>query len=309
MNTQTLVNDGANEKGSTLQKAAAYWALTKPRLSLFVVLSAVLAYLVGSPAGVAWQALLILSVGGFCLAGSSSAINQLLETRQDALMTRTRQRPLPLHKLTATEAGVFAAVLGTAGVALIAFGLNTLAGGISLLALVLYSFVYTPLKRHGVVAVYVGAVAGALPAAIGYTAGTPTLDANAWLLFGIQLLWQFPHFWAIAWLANEDYRRAGYRLLPLVQGRSLSSAIFIALHAFLLLPVVYLPYALGYTGVYYFVTAFITAVVFVLAAMRLVHSASQPEGAAASLRAARTLMFTSFIVLPVLFIAYYLDKV
>jgi protoheme IX farnesyltransferase len=195
---------------SVWHKLRAYWALTKPRLSIVVVFSAMMGAVIGG--GGAWWVWPLLLVGGYGVTGAANALNQVLERETDALMARTMVRPLPSGQIALGEAVWVAlawAVVGVLGLWLIRWDVALL----GLLAMLSYVFLYTPLKRVGPVSVFVGAIPGALPPVIGYWASRPVLDEVLWVLFGVQFLWQFPHFWIIAWISREDYMRAGFRML------------------------------------------------------------------------------------------------
>jgi len=195
---------------SVWHKLRAYWALTKPRLSIVVVFSAMMGAVIGG--GGAWWVWPLLLVGGYGVTGAANALNQVLERETDALMARTMARPLPSGQIALGEAVWVAlawAVIGVLGLWLIRWDVALL----GLLAMLSYVFLYTPLKRVGPVSVFVGAIPGALPPVIGYWASRPVLDEVLWVLFGVQFLWQFPHFWIIAWISREDYMRAGFRML------------------------------------------------------------------------------------------------
>ncbi|MCS7161789.1 MAG: protoheme IX farnesyltransferase [Bacteroidia bacterium] len=196
---------------SLLFRLGAYWQLTKPRLSVLVVFSAAMgALLAGAADG--WAVLSVL-LGGYGITGSANAANQLWERQIDALMIRTRQRPLAAGLISPWEAVAIGSLLGFLGILLLA-RLNWLCTLTAVGAWLIYVFLYTPLKKAGVGAVGVGAVAGALPPVIGYWAIKPEFSTMPALLFTLQFLWQFPHFWLIAWLARQDYPRAGIWLLP-----------------------------------------------------------------------------------------------
>lgn len=195
---------------SVWHKLRAYWALTKPRLSIVVVFSAMMGAVIGG--GGAWWVWPLLLVGGYGVTGAANALNQVLERETDALMARTMLRPLPSGQIALGEAVWVAlawAVIGVLGLWLIRWDVALL----GLLAMLSYVFLYTPLKQVGPVSVFVGAIPGALPPVIGYWASRPVLDEVLWVLFGVQFLWQFPHFWIIAWISREDYMRAGFRML------------------------------------------------------------------------------------------------
>jgi len=209
---------------SVWHKLRAYWALTKPRLSIVVVFSAMMGAVIGG--GGAWWVWPLLLVGGYGVTGAANALNQVLERETDALMARTMERPLPSGQIALGEAVWVAlawAVIGVLGLWLIRWDVALL----GLLAMLSYVFVYTPLKRVGPVSVFVGAIPGALPPVIGYWASRPVLDEVLWILFGVQFLWQFPHFWIIAWISREDYMRAGFRMLLFSDERRNRGAIVV----------------------------------------------------------------------------------
>lgn len=186
--------------------------LLKFRLAFSVVISAVAGYLLGTPA-FSWTELILLTLGGFAVVGSSNAFNQVWEVEQDALMGRTQNRPLPAGRMTATRALVWAFSFGIVGIAALAV-INVKTAGFGALSLLLYVLIYTPLKAKSPWAVLVGAVPGAIPFMLGWVAATGSFGLEPGVLFAYQFVWQFPHFWAIAWLAFDDYAKAGYYLLP-----------------------------------------------------------------------------------------------
>ena len=187
-------------------------ALTKFRLSATVVLSAVLAYLIAAPA-VVWGQLAAVFFGGFATTMAANVLNQVIEREHDQLMTRTRERPLATGRMSVPRAVLIAGLLSVIGTLTLAM-LHPLAALLGMVALLSYAFIYTPLKRISVAAVFVGTIPGAIPALIGAVAAEGALTSLGWSLFVIQVLWQIPHFWAIGWLGFDDYKRAGFKLLP-----------------------------------------------------------------------------------------------
>ena len=183
------------------QKIKAYNELLKPRLSFLVAFSSGIGYVLATQGNILSGEFFVFLIGGFLISGASVTINQVIEKRYDAIMSRTKNRPIPSGRIVSNDALVFAIVVGIIGFSLLAISSNLLATIISLVSLLLYSFVYTPLKRVGPIAVFVGAIPGALPPLIGWVAVTGALSYEAWIIFGIQFAWQFPHFWAIAWLS------------------------------------------------------------------------------------------------------------
>ncbi|GIV38795.1 MAG: protoheme IX farnesyltransferase [Thermonema sp.] len=191
-----------------------YWKLLKPRLSFLVIFSSAFGYFFAAREAWAWSTLLALCMGGFLITGASVIINQVIEKDIDARMKRTRHRPLAAGKVSMDAALTFAVIVGALGYLLLLSFTNPLTAYVALLSLLAYAILYTPLKRAGEVAVWVGAIPGALPPLLGVIAYEGALTMSAILLFVLQFVWQMPHFWAIAWLADEDYKNVGYRLLP-----------------------------------------------------------------------------------------------
>jgi protoheme IX farnesyltransferase len=240
-------------------------------------------------------------VGGFLVTGASNIINQIIEVDLDKLMQRTAARPLPSGRLSIMEAVIFASIIGFIGLFLLFTFINLLTALFTFLSLVLYAFVYTPLKRVGPVAVFVGAFPGALPPLIGWVAATNMLEVGAFTLFAIQFVWQFPHFWAIAWVADEDYKRAGFKLLPNRGGKDLQTAFQIMIYTLFLLPLSVLPAKFGITGINAALIAVVCGSLFLIQTFYLMKECSR--------KAALQMMFGSFIYLPVVQIAFLLDKV
>jgi heme o synthase len=196
-----------------LAKAKAYFELLKFRLSFLVAFSCAFGYVLASHQ-ISWLTLTMLFIGGFLLSGASVIVNQILEKDLDKLMSRTMARPLPTNRLSVSEAVSFCVLCLVIGVGILLIYTNVLTTILSVISMILYSFVYTPLKRVGPIAVFVGAIPGALPPLLGWTASTGVISHEALIIFGIQFIWQFPHFWAIAWVADDDYKKAGFKLLP-----------------------------------------------------------------------------------------------
>lgn len=282
-----------------LTKVRAYWELLKFRLSFLVAFSCAFGYVLGSP-HIDWFNLIMLFVGGLLMSGGSSAINQILEKDLDKLMTRTMGRPLPTNRLTVNEASWFAIVCLVAGTAILIKFTPVITVLLSLLSMVLYSFVYTPLKRVGPVAVFVGAIPGALPPLLGWTAATGYIDYQALIIFGIQFVWQFPHFWAIAWVADDDYKKAGFKLLPSSGEKDLNTAIQIMIYTLCLIPLGLLPATFGITGINSAVVVTVCGVLFFSLTFSLMKSGDR--------KSALKIMFGSFLYLPIVQIAYLLDK-
>jgi len=283
-----------------LNKAKAYWELLKFRLSFLVAFSCAFGFILASPSA-DLSTLVLLFIGGFLLSGASVTINQILEKDLDKLMSRTMNRPLPTYRLTMMEATVFAVVCALLGVSILFIFTNPLTTALSILSMLLYSFLYTPLKRIGPIAVFVGAIPGALPPLLGWTAATGSLSYEAWIIFGIQFIWQFPHFWAIAWVADDDYKKAGFKLLPSGGKKDLNTAIQIMIYTMFLIPLGLLPATFGITGIYSAVVATVCGVLFFSQTFSLMKTGNR--------KSAMRIMFGSFLYLPIVQIAYLLDKV
>ena len=280
-------------------KSRAYWELLKARLSMLVAFSCAFGYTLASPQ-IDWLVLVSLTLGGFLLSGASVTINQILERDYDKLMTRTMNRPIPTGRITIREAILFSVLCFITSISILMLVTNLLTVVLSVLSMILYSFVYTPLKRVGPIAVFVGAVPGALPPLLGWVAATGVISHEALIIFGIQFIWQFPHFWAIAWLADEDYKKAGFKLLPFGGKKDINTAIQIMIYTLFLLPLGMLPAKFGITGIDSAIVATICGVLFLAQTFSLMKTGSR----ASALR----IMFGSFLYLPIVQIAYLLDK-
>lgn len=281
-------------------KAKAYYELLKPRLSFLVAFSSGFGYLLGAQSSINWLQFGMLTLGGFLVSGVSVIINQIIERKYDAMMSRTQSRPLPTERLSVEEAAIFGALVGIVGFGLLWFSTNPITVLLSAVSFVLYSFVYTPLKRVGPIAVFVGAIPGALPPFIGWVAATGTMGYESGILFGIQFIWQFPHFWAIAWVSDEDYKKAGFKLLPGGGGKDLNTAVNIMIYTLFLLPLGVLPAFFGITGVTSAVVATVCGILFLAQTFSLMKTNSR--------KSALRIMFGSFIYLPIVQIAFLLDK-
>lgn len=288
-------------KGLWAQKAKAFVELVKMRLSLLVAFSSAFGYALGMGGKVDWVQLTMLFIGGWLVSGASCTINQVMEKDYDLLMKRTQSRPLPTERLTATESYWFATIIGLLGIIILFQWTNLLTTALAVLSMVLYSFVYTPLKRVGPIAVFVGAFPGALPPLLGWTAATGVISHEAMIIFGIQFIWQFPHFWAIAWVADEDYKRAGFKLLPVKGEKDMKTAFQIMTYTLFLIPLGLLPTYFGITGINSGIVATICGVLFLAQTIRLMRDQSR--------KSALAIMFGSFLYLPIVQIAYLLDMV
>lgn len=264
-------------------------ALVKPRITLLVVLTTVVGYILAAPR-VEPAVLVHTLVGTALLAAASSVLNQVIERRIDALMVRTRERPLPSGRMNAQAALLLGVALSLLGMAELYFFVNLLTAALGAATLALYVFAYTPLKPYTSLATLVGAVPGAMPPMMGVAAAADALPLIAWLLFGLLFLWQMPHFLAIAWLYREDYERGGLPMLSVgdADGRTARQAV---LYAATLLPLSLLPSVVGLTGPFYFVGAVLMGLVFVWSSLQF--------GRSLKTEAARRLLLVSVVYLPV----------
>ena len=276
--------------------------LFKLRLGFFVVLSAVLGWFMATEE-IDLPTLLKIAVGGYLLTGASNGLNQIIERRIDGLMKRTENRPLPTGRMSPAQAWGWSLAAAAIGLGSL-FSLNPLSGWLGVAAIVSYAFIYTPLKGKTSLSVFVGAFPGALPPMIGYVAATGDFGIEPGTLFAVQFMWQFPHFWAIAWLAHDDYAKAGYQLLPFNGGRTKESAFQIVLYTAFCIPASLLPWALPtgspMVGNAALVVALVAGFGFLWAAMKLYRSLEMAD--------ARRLMFASFLYLPLVQFAYVLDQ-
>lgn len=234
--------------GVSTQRLADFLALTKPRLNLLVVITAAVGYYLGAGTTLNLANLVGAVIGIALVAGGAAGLNQVYEREADSLMWRTRTRPLAANRLTPTDAVIFSMTLAIVGLGIVAATSNPLAALLALLTLVSYNAVYTPMKRRSRLATLVGAVPGALPPMIGWVAAEGALTPEAWALFAIVFVWQIPHFMAIAWLYRDDFGRAGFPLLPVVEPDGRSTARQAVLFSLVLLPVSLAPYFLRLSG-------------------------------------------------------------
>ena len=276
------------------------------RLSLLVAFSSGFGYTLGAT-NFNWGIFAMLFIGGFLVSGASITINQIIEKDLDKLMTRTEGRPLPTNRLSVSQAKIFAIIIALLGFTLIALSTNWLTLSLSALSMVLYCFVYTPLKRVGPIAVFVGALPGALPPLIGWVAATGTISIEALVIFSLQFIWQFPHFWAIAWVADDDYKKAGFKLLPSGGGKNMNTAFQIMIYTLVLIPLGMLPAQFGITGI---TSAFVVTTVGVIFFAQTFYLMKQCLAKETDTRkAALSIMFGSFLYLPIVQISFLLDKI
>lgn len=281
-------------------KLKSYIAFTKPRLSLLVVVSSISGYLLAVKGqGVDAITLSYLIVGGYLLTAASNGINQIWEIESDKLMDRTKNRPLPTGALSKLEALNFSIIMFLISVYCL-WQLNASTMIFGIISFILYSFIYTPMKKKTPWSVFVGAIPGAMPPMLGYVAFTGEFGLIPGILFFVQFMWQFPHFWAIAWVLHDDYLKGGFHLLPSKGGRDANSAFIILVYTAILIPVSILPWAFPagapLIGNYTMSIIAILGVVFFIPAYQLYEHRE--------MKYAKRLMFTSFLYLPIIQFLY-----
>jgi len=279
-------------------KLKIYLVFTKFRLSFLVILSALSGYLFAG--GKDWKEIIYLMVGGTLVTAASNGSNQIWERELDVLMKRTQNRPLPQGWMSVSEAYIVCVVSLLVGSVLL-YLINWQSCVLGLLAYISYVFMYTPLKRITPWAVFVGAFPGAIPPFLGAIAATDKFGFLPGILFFVQFTWQFPHFWAIAWVVYDDYKKAGFSLLPSKTGKSKHSAFQIMLYSLALIPFSLVPWILGWTGTTTLIVASTLGVGFFIYAYRLYVSCEEAD--------ARKLMFASFVYLPIIQFVYVFDRV
>jgi protoheme IX farnesyltransferase len=286
------------EKITISEKIKAYVLFTKLRLSALVILSALSGYLfVGGKSGIA---IFYLLVGGLLVTAASNGSNQIWERDFDKLMKRTQVRPLPTGKMSLVEAYVVVVLTLLVGTWML-YQLNYKSAILGLFAYVSYVFIYTPMKRISPWAVFVGAFPGAIPPLLGAVAHTNQFGLIPGVLFFVQFVWQFPHFWAIAWVAFDDYKAGGYSLLPSKFGKSKNSAFQICVYSLLLIPFTLLPWFLGMTGIATLIIGTLASLIFFLYAYKLFLSCDDKD--------AKKVMFASFFFLPIVQFLYVFDRI
>ena len=285
-------------------------------LSFTVVFTCVICYQIApNIIGFDWWNILILTFAGLCITGSANAINQAVEKDTDAQMKRTANRPVASGRMSQQTAYAFAIIAGIVGVGLMAYQFNTLSAVLSAFSLFLYAFIYTPLKKINSIAVLVGAFPGAIPCLIGWVAATNEIspiasfivdgktysNAGGYALFLIQFLWQFPHFWAIAWVSHTDYSKVGFKLLPADKGPTKFTALQAVMYAVLMVPIGFLPNYFKITGEWSMWVVLVANIFMVVQCVRLYQNMGVP--------AARRVMFSSYIYLPIVYLALMANKI
>jgi protoheme IX farnesyltransferase len=281
-------------------KVRDYAQLMKPNLSFMVVFSSVVGYLMVPGIPFVWKEVIILFIGGMLVTNAANIINQILERFSDRHMKRTMLRPLPDERMGLVEAWSLCILSAIAGVFLLAYYFNIAAASLSLISLLLYGFAYTPMKKIHPIATFIGAIPGALPPLIGWVAGTGHFGLGGWALFLIQFFWQFPHFWAIAWVGYEDYLKAGIRMLPSKEGKTSFTGLQCIFYSLTLIPLAMLPHQLGLSGQVGMWVSIAAALLYCFASFIFYIRNDRTS--------AKRLMYASFIFLPTVLLALLIDK-
>jgi protoheme IX farnesyltransferase len=277
-----------------------YISLTKPRITWLILMSTGVGYFFGARHGWQWLTLFHTILGTGLIASGTAALNQWYERKADACMRRTQGRPLPSGRLDPRRALIFAIAISMLGFIELALGANLLASLLGAFTLASYLFLYTPLKQRTPHSTTIGAIPGAMPPLIGYAAASGTLTAEAWVLFAILFLWQFPHFYAIAWMYREDYERAGIRMLPVVEPDGNSTAWQILFYSLTLIPISLMPKFFAMTGNLYVFGAVLLGAFFLHAGWKVMFTRTRKQ--------ARAVLLASVVYLPVLYGLMLLDR-
>lgn len=275
------------------EKLAAFLELTKPRIAFMLVLTSAAGFYLGSKGSFDFLLFVNSMIGIVLLAFGVATLNQFIERRTDALMERTAKRPIPTNKVSPAEALVFGLILTVSAEIYLAFLVNPLTAVLGLVVIVGYVLLYTPLKTRTSASTAIGAIPGAMPPLMGWTASANEITLGAWVLFALLFLWQFPHFLAIAWMYKEQYRKAGILMLPVVEKEGRLTAIQIVTFTVMLLPISIAPFFMGFAGSVYLIGASILGLWFLISSIQ--------SARAKSVEKARKLLLVSVLYLPVLF--------
>jgi protoheme IX farnesyltransferase len=285
------------------QKIKDYKELVKFTLSFTVVFTCVICFLLAPNNGYNLGMITVLFVAGMLICGSANAINQAVEKDTDALMKRTANRPVASGRMSVNEAMIFALIAGVVGCAMMWYFFNLTSATLSAFSLFLYAYIYTPLKKINSISVLVGGFPGAFPCLIGWVSGFYNQEIS-WtgglVLFAIQFIWQFPHFWAIAWVSHQDYTKVGFKLLPSKEGPTRYTAVQTIMYSVLMIPIGILPKMIGLTGSVSMWIVTVANIFMVVQCVRLYKTMD--------VKAARRVMFSSYIYLPIVYLALLWDK-
>jgi protoheme IX farnesyltransferase len=295
-----VIVENIHTKSNLTLKIQDYVQFLKLRLTLLVVFSAAITFAYAAKGNLVWGQLWLMVLGGFLTTASANGFNQVIERELDKLMMRTRFRPLPTQRMTVVEGLTASILMGIAGTFILTYYFNVITGVLALFSIITYAFIYTPLKTRTSFAVFVGAIAGAMPPLLGYVAYSNSFGFEPGIMFAIQFIWQFPHFWSLAWVLDDDYKKAGMNLMPSSEGRSKNSAFQIMLYTLILIPVSLLPLKFGMAGYTLAIVSLIAGLAFFMQSVKLYRQCS--------IKAARELMFGSFLYLPIVQITLLIDK-
>ena len=286
-------------------KLKDYAQLLKPNLSIMVVFSSVIGYLVAPGIALNWSKVLVLYIGGLLVTGAANTINQIIEHDGDKMMKRTMRRPIPDGRMSKSEAWFLACVAGLAGALILGTQFNALTGVLSLVSLLLYAFAYTPMKRVHPIAVLIGAVPGALPPLLGWVAATNSLSGSiavgGWVLFLFQFFWQFPHYWAIGWVGYDEYQKAGISMLPSQERTSRFTGLQCMFYSIVLVPLAVVPRYLHMCNNWGMWIIMLGGVMYFLSSLNFYLKND--------FKSAKQVMYTSFVYLPLVLLALYFCKI
>jgi len=292
--SETLLNRPVREV------IADYYQLTKPGITLAVLISMLVGFVVGSAGDTNLLLMFHVLLGTYLIAGGTGAHNQFMERKLDGLMKRTEQRPLPDRRISSRNGKIFSLTLIFSGLSYLAVFVNPVAAGVSLATTLIYLAAYTPMKRISAFNIVIGAVPGALPPVGGWAAATATIsDPGMWMLFGILFLWQIPHVMAIAWMCKDDYSGAGFKMLPKNDEQGTKTALYANGVILLLFPVTFALYLTGVTGLLFLILGIALGLMFLYFGIRFYFDRTK--------KMARTLMFASIIYLPLIWVAVFID--
>ena len=283
-----------------LDLTSSYIDLMKPNILIMVLITTILGYYLGSDGKIVWNHIIWMLFGTSLSAGGAGVLNQYLEREQDKIMDRTCKRPIPSGIISPQNALIFGIITVISGTIILVVKTNILTGFLSLLTAFMYVLIYTPMKKITWLNTSLGSIPGALPPIGGWTAASNSIDSGAWVLFAILYLWQHPHFFAIAWMCKEDYRKAGFKMLPVIEPNGRRTIRQIFWHLSLLFPISLLPFLIGMNGIIYLIGALIITLYYFLSALPMIYNKSY-KNASRILRA-------SVLYLPAMMIIIIIDK-
>tara|TARA_B110000438_G_scaffold60877_1_gene61101 strand:- start:136 stop:1017 length:882 start_codon:yes stop_codon:yes gene_type:complete len=283
-----------------LDLTSSYIDLMKPNILIMVLITTILGYYLGSDGKIVWNHIIWMLIGTSLSAGGAGVLNQYLEREQDKIMDRTCKRPIPSGIISPQNALIFGIITVISGTIILVVKTNILTGFLSLLTAFMYVLIYTPMKKITWLNTSLGSIPGALPPIGGWTAASNSIDSGAWVLFAILYLWQHPHFFAIAWMCKEDYRKAGFKMLPVIEPNGRRTIRQIFWHLSLLFPISLLPVLIGMNGIIYLIGTLIITLYYFLSALPMIYNKSY-KNASRILRA-------SVLYLPAMMIIIIIDK-